>query len=189
MSDDNYISNSPANSGLPERLAGLEWDVEPDRDLWPDISSRIRFAENRRKKKAVWAPLAVAASLVVAVGSLMFSWMSFQMASDNRQRQAMMVTYQQAQLQLIEQQHKMVRVQFVQLLRDKRELLNPDFITEAELLMANIDQASTEIKKAMTVQPNDPDYASMLVSTYQQEINLLNKIKPRPAVSNKGISI
>ena len=190
MSDDKINTiDSADNRDLAERLGELKWDIEPSKDLWPDISSKIRFADKARAGKPAWAPVAVAASVVLAIGSLVFSWMTFQLANDNRHQQAMMATYQQAQLQLIEQQHQMVRVQFVQLLNDKRNLLNPDFVTEAQLLMVNIDQASEEIKKAIAMQPNDPNYASMLASTYQREINLLNRIKTRPAVDNNGTSI
>jgi hypothetical protein len=50
--------------------------------------------------------------------------------------------------------------------------------------MMNIDQAASEIKNALVAQPNNPSYTLMLVSTYQQELNLLNKVK-----GNKGVSI
>ena len=192
--NDEKINNMNKRKGsdkldLAEQISELDWDIQPSKDLWPDISSTIRFADKHRRKKSLWVPMAVAASMVLAIGALMFSWMSFQMASDNRHQQALMVTYQQAQLDLIEQQHKMVRVQFVQLLKDKRNLLNPDFVSEAQTLMLNIDQASLEIKKAMSVQPNSPNYTSMLVGTYQQEIKLLNQIKARPVADNNGTSI
>jgi hypothetical protein len=185
--DTKRIGGEPEELGV--KLAKLDWDIPPERDLWPEVSSKIRFADRGRSKRSTWPPLAMAASVVLAIGSLVFSTLSYQMANKNQRQQALMANYQQAQLQLIEQQHQMVRVQFVQLLNDKKDSLNPKFVKEAEMLMLTIDTASAEIKKAMSVQPNDPDYASMLVRTYQREINLLNQVTTQPAAKTNGISI
>ena len=114
----------------------------------------------------------------------MFSVMSYQYAQDSKKQNAALVQYQQSQLELIDQQHRMVRVQFARLLEEHSGSLNPTFVTEVSNLMMNIDQAASEIKNALVAQPNNPSYTLMLVSTYQQELNLLNKVK-----GNKGVSI
>ena len=91
--------------------------------------------------------------------------------------------YQQAQLDLIEEQHQMVRVQFVQILQQGGSSLNPAFVDEIQQVMSDVDSAAEQIKEAMKTQPNNPDYASMLVSTYQHELKLLNRIKSRQGLS------
>ena len=186
--EDTYNSgtNEPIDIEIKRKLADLEWEIQPSRDLWQDISSKIRFADRklRSKQKPAWMPIAMAASVVLATVSLVFSSMTYQRAQDADRYQAALVMYQQAQLGLIEQQHQMVRVQFSQLLQNGRDTLNPAFVVEAETLMMNIDAASGEIKKAISVQPFNPEYTSMLVRTYQQELKLLNKVN-----SKQGISI
>lgn len=175
---------------LSKQLAQLDWEIEPDRDLWPDISSRIRFFQRttsmtpkaRTDRRRNWAPYAIAASVLLACFSLLFSFMSFQYALDNKQNQQAMLLYQQAQLNLIEEQHQLVRVQFVQLLQ--HESLSPDFVIEAENVMQQVDSAAAEIKQALKNRPNSPDYHSMLVNTYQHELKLLNQLK-----STSGLSI
>ncbi|MEM7361311.1 MAG: hypothetical protein AAF431_19660 [Pseudomonadota bacterium] len=188
--DDTFNAKQPQ---LAEQLAELDWDIQPRRDLWPDISSQIRFADRRsqheQKDKKPWLPFAMAASTVIAVVSLVFSSMSYQYAQDMERHQATLVMYQQAQIELIEQQHKMVRVQFAKLLENEQNNLSPDFVAEVRLLMMNVDEASAEIKEAIKLQPNNPDYASMLVRTYQQEIKLLHKVEAKTAESSDGISI
>ena len=161
---------------LDQHLAHLEWDTPPQRDLWPDISSRIKFAERRKKITTRWQSLAVAASLVLAMGAIVFSTATYQMNVETKRLQASMILFQQAQLALIEQQHQMVRVQFTQLLQHKRNSMDPQLVLDSELFMNTIDRAAIEIKNAMALQPNDPNHASMLVSTYQQEVNMLNRI-------------
>ena len=192
---DHHISNA-SKAEFRQRMGELDWDIQPRRDLWPDISSKIRFADKRKqhtpnseanseaRTNKPWLPFAVAASTVFAVVCLMFSAMSYQYAQDAEKQNAVLVEYQQAQLELIDQQHRMVRVQFARLLEEQSDSLNPAFVTEVSTLMMNIDQAASEIKNALVTQPNNPSYTFMLVSTYQQELNLLNKVK-----SNKGVSI
>lgn len=194
MSTDNSDQHitSASEAEFSQRMGELDWDIQPQRDLWPDISSQIRFANKRKQhtpnnqvqSNKPWLPYAVAASTVFAVVSLMFSTMSYQYAQDTKKQNAILVQYQQAQLGLIDQQHKMVRVQFSRLLEEQGDSLNPAFVTEVNNLMISVDQAASEIKNALVTQPNNPNYTSMLVNTYQQELKLLNKVK-----SNKGISI
>lgn len=161
---------------LDQHLARLAWDTPPERDLWPDISSRIKFADRRKKVTILWQPLAVAASLVLVVGVIVFTGATYQMSVETKRLQASMVHFQQAQLALIEQQHKMVRVQFTQLLQHNRNSMNPQLVSDSEILMNTIDHAAAEIKNAIALQPNNPNHASKLVSTYQQELNMLNRI-------------
>jgi len=172
---------------LSQQMADLQWDIETQRDLWPDISSKIRFADSktkhRRTSKSYWVPTAIAASLVLAVGSVMFSSTLYQQKQADQKYQAAMALYQQAQLQMIEQQHQMVRFQLAGFMQNQRENLNPDFLAEAETLMQNIDFAAAEIKKAISTQPNNPNYTSMLVRTYQQELKWLNKVETKQDLS------
>lgn len=170
---------------LAKELAELEWEVEPERDLWPDIHAHIRFDKRAKaKKQRNWAPFAVAASVTLAVASLFFSSMTVMQTQVIAKNQESLMLYQQAQLELIEGQHQMVRAQFLQILSHQKDSLNPDFVEQIEQVMSEVDDASEQIKEAMRSQPNNPDYSSMLVNTYQHELKLLNKVK-----SQRGLSI
>jgi hypothetical protein len=161
----------------------LDWDIEPENDLWPQVSSKMRFAKNRKKKRYSWSSAAVATSLVCVLASLFFSFKSYQRSNQLEQNQALMLSYQQAQLTLIEQQHQMVRVQFLAVLESQSDDLDPSYVTEIKTLMSNIDQASVEIKEAISLQPSKPDYASLLVTMYQQESKALKRFKELQGLS------
>lgn len=176
----NSTDNTNATTDLSQQLAELEWDIQPQRDLWPDIHSQIRFADKRKqdaaRKLPMWLPAAMAASLVLAAGSILFSSKTYEQSQQVQQYQAELVRYQQAQLQLIETQHQTVRLQLSAFLNAEEQYLNPQLVAEARSLMQNIDLAAAELKHAMLSQPDNPKYTSMLVRAYQQEANLLTQI-------------
>lgn len=174
------------NDRLDEKLMMLDWDIEPGRDLWPDIANRIKTTRQDKESKFAeqsWIPYAMAASFLVAVVSLLFSYMNFDHSQINGDYQSTFVVYQQSQIELIEQQHQIVRMEFSQLLQNQREVLDPAFVHEVETTLRTIDKAAEELKMAMLEQPYNPNYSFMLVRAYQQEIKLLNKIRSKQDIS------
>lgn len=172
-------------------LKDLNWEIQPDRDLWADIDSNIRFsglpkrelpgdieaAETSSSRRKPWVPVAVAACTIMAVASVVLSGLSLQRANQTYELQAKMVEYQQSHIALMEQQHKAVRAQFVSLIENQNTPLNADAVNEIRATLATFDQASTQLKEALIAQPTNTRYAATLADTYQQEAELLNKIK------------
>jgi len=68
--DDMSPGSTPLDANLRLQLRGLRRDIEPARDLWPGIVARIAQAPVRTRRPPVqrYAPWALAASLVLAVG-------------------------------------------------------------------------------------------------------------------------
>lgn len=172
-------------------LKDLNWAIQPDRDLWADIDSNIRFSGLPKREAASettsektglerrrpWVPIAVAACTIMAVASVLLSGLSLQRANQTFELQAKMVEYQQSHIALMEQQHKAVRAQFVSLIENQNTPLNTDLVNEIRATLATFDQASTQLKEALLAQPTNTRYAATLADTYQQEAELLNKIK------------
>jgi hypothetical protein len=175
-------------------LDELNWDIAPQRDLWPYVHSNIRFAgkpdqatdyeplKNQINSgssmiRRLWMPMSMAACMMLAFGALIMSSMSFQRAQDTYQLQASYIEYQKSQISLIEQQHKHVRAQFTALLNGELGSINPTTVAEVQSVLMTIDNASLELKEAILLQPTNTNYASMLARTYQQELKLLNKFK------------
>ncbi len=171
-------------------LGDLDWDIQPERDLWADIDSNIRFSgkpqridesqpRNSTDKAArkTWLPLGVAACAVMAVMSVVMSGMSLQRANQTYELQAKMVEYQQSHITLMEQQHKAVRAQFVSFIENQSMPLNAQAAQELRTTLATFDKASSQLKEALIAQPTNTGYAATLAATYQQEAELLNKIK------------
>ena len=162
----------------------LDWDIEPDRDLWPQIQSGIRFRRQEKSSTRTWMPMAVAACLMLAVGAFVMSTMSYMQAQQTHQMQANFIEFQKAKIALIEQEHAGVRAQFVALLDGQLGDVNPQTAAELRQVLMTIDQASAEIKAAMLAQPLNTSYANKLAQTYQEEVNLLKQIQ-----SANGLSI
>lgn len=171
---------------INQALMSLDWEIEPERDLWPDISSRIRFAGKPKTvaSKTNWAPAAVAACMLFAFGALILSSMSYQRTQQTYAMQASYIEYQKSQISLIEQQHKQVRAQFVALLAGEYGDIDPNTVAEVQAVLMTIDSASAELKQAILSQPMNSNYSAMLARTYQEELKLLNKFK-----SQNGMSI
>ncbi len=182
------MNDKPENT-----LKDLNWDIQPERDLWADIDSNIRFSGkpkrgfesadddsvNTQKARKPWIPIAVAACSVMAVMSVVLSGLSLQRANQTYELQAKMVEYQQSHIALMEQQHQAVRAQFVSLLESQTSPLNAQAIEDLRMTLATFDTASAELKEALLNQPTNTRYAVTLAETYQQEAELLNKIKAR----------
>jgi hypothetical protein len=175
-------------------LDKLNWDIQPERDLWPDVHSNIRFAgkpevfveaqdsqslpsASKSAVQRLWRPMSMAACMMLALGAFIISSMSFQRAQDTYQLQASYIEYQKSQISLIEQQHANVRAQFTALLAGELGAINPATAIEVQAVLLTIDNASIELKRAMLKQPTNPNYASMLARTYQHELKFLNKFK------------
>ncbi len=171
-------------------LKDLDWDIQPDRDLWADIDSNIRFSGKPKRetddsiavteqpaKRRPWAPIAIAACSVLAVVSVVMSGMSLQRANQTYELQAKMVEYQQSHIALMEQQHKAVRSQFVSFIENQNSPLHPAAAQELRATLATFDKASMQLKEALIAQPTNTRYATTLAETYHQEAELLNKIK------------
>ena len=183
-------------------LKDLEWDIQPDRDLWADIDSNIRFSgkpqrlvdsmiehndsslvNSTARTRKGWVPIAVAACAIMAVGSVIMSGLSLQRANQTYELQAKMVEYQQSHIALMEQEHRAVRAQFVQFIDSQASPLRPEAARELKATLATFDQATSQLKEAMINQPTNTRYASTLADTYQQEAELLNKIKAQASRS------
>lgn len=186
-------------------LDELDWDIQPERDLWPDVESNIRFSGKPESRSEItstdlpenvvgnnvavmsrfnkYVPMSVAACLMLAVGAFVMSTLSFQQAQKTYDLQASYIEYQKSQISLIEQQHQQVRAQFTALLSGDMGNLNPSSVAEITAVLMTIDEASAELKKAILTQPMNANYSSMLARTYQKELKLLNKFKTANGLS------
>jgi len=181
-------------------LDSLDWDIQPERDLWPDIKSNIEFSGKPQtidnepeplpsnilvldKSRPAWVPMSIAACLMLAFGAFIMSSLSLQKANQTYDLQANYIEYQKTQIALIEQQHQQVRAQFTTLLSGEVGELNPNSVAEITAVLMTIDDASTELKKAILARPMNSKYAPMLARTYKKELKLLNKFKTANGLS------
>ena len=181
-------------------LDDLNWELEPERDLWPDIHSNIRFsgkpalnlevnepqaitASATSTSRRFWMPASMAACMMLAIGAFIMSSMSFQRSQATYELQASYIEYQKSQISLIDQQHKQVRAQFTALLSGELGPIDPSTVAVVQAVLLTIDNASLELKEAILAQPTNATYSAMLARTYQEELKLLNKFKTANGLS------
>jgi len=196
--------NDKRSNTTKQMLDSLNWDIAPDRDLWPDINSNIRFAgkpnlevdempsdlaassesQSHKPARAInWTPISIVACMMLALGALVMSSLSYQRTQQTYAMQESFIEFQKSQISLIEQQHEHVRAQFVALLDGKLGPIDPTTVTEVRAVLLTIDEASLELKQAILAQPLNRNYSTMLARTYQEELKLLNKFKAKNGLS------
>ena len=109
--------------------------------------------------------------------------MSFKRSQQTYAMQASYIDYQKSQINLIEQQHKHVRAQFISLLSGQHGSIDPETVAEVQAVLMTIDSASVELKQAILAQPLNTNYSTKLARTYQDELKLLNKFQSKSGTS------
>lgn len=186
-------------------LGQLNWNIEPGRDLWPEIQNKLNGknqlasstpflpqAETQHKvlqmpahtrQQRPWLAVSMAACMILALGAFIMSSMSFQRAQATYELQASYIEYQKGQISLIEQQHSQVRAQFTALLNGDLGDIDQTTANEIEMVLLTIDNASLELKQAILAQPTNSSYAAKLARTYKKELKLLNRFKTANGIS------
>ncbi|MEO0367998.1 MAG: hypothetical protein AAF197_04340 [Pseudomonadota bacterium] len=173
------MSMQDQKSGLHQ----LNWDLEPDRDLWPSIEARLEArseqlpSRTNRHAPPLWMSLAMAACVILAIGSVTISYLSMQQNNRYMQMQASILMQHQKTIRSIEVQHEEVKAQLVTLLSNQNAHLNPRLVAEANSILSTTQSASSQIKRAIENHPDQQDYLTMLVKIYQQEAELLKRIQ------------
>ncbi len=183
-------NGNPADDRLMELARGLAGDVQPERDLWPEIEAAIRDADARPRSDAApsispWNRyLAQAAAVVLLVGAS--SGLTY-LAMDGRPSGVSPVA--QTSEPFLEARSAsfgnryMLGPGFQDARRDlevqlDRELsrLSPVARAEVEMNMLTIRNAIDEISVALADEPDNVLLQELLLSSYQEELALMRKV-------------
>jgi len=160
-------------------------ESQPSRDLWPEIRRRLENPSAKTGARPVnqpprgWLPLALAASLLVAVSSTLTLWV---VAPINEYDWQATGTAWQDPTILAARYAGAVEAEFgparVALrARTGRDLDQIDSDTKDRILanLREIDTATQEIRSAIGRDPNAIYLVEMLVALYTQEMNILRQ--------------
>ncbi len=147
---------------LRQQLDTLQPELQPSRDLWPEIAQQIN-----RQPKQRWVPAAVAASVLVSAVSGIFTWQVYQ------QRQSdMAVANAERLLQQIESPYSQARVSYAEQWPSMRANLDPETAEIVERNLEIIGKAHQELAKALQKQPDDPALQQLMRQTLAKEIEV-----------------
>jgi anti-sigma factor RsiW len=159
---------------LRHRARALPVRVTPSRDLWPEIERRLA------PRKAGVSLLAVAASILVALGLALFAALSMpgndattppsDVARAGAQERA-------AELARYEDGALASRRELVRALERRREHLPPELATAIETNMEILQTAMGEIRYAIERYPGSHRLDHLLAKRYQQEAEILRQLE------------
>lgn len=142
---------------------------QPERDLWPAIAQQITSHTTVQPAKS-WMPLALAASVMLTAISLAFSsYVYF------NQPEAKLVVVNDP-VDSIEQPYILARAAYLEELLVQDEQLSPEVIAVLNDNLDVIDNAITEIRKALKDNPEDAMLLDTLIQTREKEMALFRQL-------------
>jgi anti-sigma-K factor RskA len=173
---------------LLARVGTLPRSIEPAHDLWSDVAERItagtvveKEATGRRWR---WHLLAAAAVLIAAVSLvtalLVRSGRESRVASLPERPTAAVVTAASFELAQAQATYDAARKQLLAALDARKASLSPQTVAVVERNLKIIDSAVAEMQTALARDPGNRELPALLVTAYQQEIDLLQRVTQLP---------
>jgi len=168
--------------------------LQPRREAWPRIERSLRAAGPARRP-VPWTWLAVAASLLVAVV------LGFNVASRRAQPASGVADAEtaataqsiEAELRQAEEHYQKAISGLEQIKNAGKGSLDPQTAATLEKNLSVVDQAISESRAALRLQPtSEPAQASLLdgfkakISLLQDTVALINEMRQGPALTQKG---
>jgi anti-sigma factor RsiW len=193
------VTHLAACSSCRELLAGLERvrsalqgvprEVAPGRDLWPEIEAGIlaetvvAFKPARRGHVRRWAlPLAAAAALVLVTATVTTWFTSRPTAVRTAQTISPPEEVRPASLAtgMVTASFAAARRDLLRSLEARRAAMDPETVRAVEENVRIIDAAVRRIELALAREPANSGLQRLLLTAYQQELDLLETATARP---------
>ena len=164
---------------LDEVLDLLPRHIEPPRDLWPEIESRLEPRAARRGRRWPW--LAAAAVLLVVGSSLITANLVRREAAVTAQApferpDAAVMRTAFGPGQTLGPGYAAVRQQLADSLEARIGRLPPAARAKLEANLAELHRATAEINAALELSPGDPLLEELLINSYQDELAVLASV-------------
>ncbi len=180
-------TNTDAETRLDQALTELPVEIQPPRDLWPNIVRAIAVGRpsSRNRRQPLLVRLAIAASLV-AVSSMATNWWIGQSDSrrvslaDNGQFSALVgpvilpASYDETQVPGA--RYLQDRAELVQVLEEQILLLPEETRKKIASDLMVIQQALRDISQELTGDPGNVLLQQLLLTMYQRELLLLDDL-------------
>lgn len=171
---------------LLAKVAALPQSAEPGRDLWPQIRDRIarEAPGGRPATRGLPWQWALAAGVAIASVSVLFTWMAVQPSGDQTAPMASLPPTPAASLQPVAYgsysrlgpEYVTVRGEMLELFRARLAELPDETRARIERDLAAIQRAADDIDAALAGDPASQLLNQLLLSTYQDEIDLYTSV-------------
>ncbi len=176
------MSDPVPNAGgrLERMLAALPEDIEPRRDLWPDIAAQLEAGRGSGTRRWMWQ---LAAGLVLVVCSSLLTAGLLQRREPTASAPPAAAVQEPAAVrvgfgpgQALDAEYVAARQQLADLLAQRIDTLPASARSKLESNLAEMRRAAAEINAALELQPGDPLLEELLLTTYQAELGVLANV-------------
>jgi hypothetical protein len=145
------------------QLRGLRREIEPGADLWPGIAARLgnQAAPAQRRARSRWAPLAMAASLVLAAG---LAWKMPGMAPPSPSAEP-----------LVQREAAALARQYEGAFEELARLPSGASAEPYATALQQLDQSAAQILGAIELDPNSPLLLDQLRRTYARRLAITQR--------------
>jgi predicted anti-sigma-YlaC factor YlaD len=157
---------------LLEAATTLPRDIQPPRNLWPGIAAQLAPRSSRTLAWTRWAPLAVAATALIAVTALLTARMTRHdtvVATGPAPATAHPVTFD------ADREYALATEDLERLLAERRAQMAPATVAVLERNLALIDAAIAESRTALAADPANADLRALLWGAHRQKLELLER--------------
>jgi len=162
---------------LLRRARALPDEVEPGRDLWPGIESALAAPQSRPRPR-LRIPLALAAVLLAGFSSLVTLTLSgaFEEPSTDPLLAEQLLLGRFGPRYVMGTDFAQTRLELIQAAEQQLAALSPEAREALTVNLEKIEQALTEINEALNDDPHNELLLHLLLSTYTDELRMLQDI-------------
>jgi len=150
----------------------LPREIQPARNLWPDISTRLTPRRAPSVHVRRWVPLAIAATVLVAVTGLLTSRAAHRGVAVEPGPAPSAVRPAAFDA---DRDYAMATEDLERLLAERRSELAPATVAVLERNLALIDAAIAESRAALAADPSNADLRALLWGAHRQKLELLER--------------
>jgi len=168
---------------LLSEAAALPRELSPERELWPQISERLRFVVPFPRQAARLQPLLLlaAAALLIALSSLV-TWRiarpaETRLAVRPAEPQGTLIAHAPA-AGLLEAETEYARAtdELLLALESRRDSLAPETLVEVEQNLRAIDGALKSLREALADDPGNQQLTQLLTGTHKRKVEALRRV-------------
>ena len=170
------------NEALDARLAKLARDIPPGRDLWPEISARLRDDDQvvapigRNRARSVWWQLGAAAVLVALSSLTTYGVMSRQKAASERVALEF-VQHELGAARFLPAGYVQARQELSVAFDESLARLSPETQQVVETNLRDIERSLKKISDALARDPGNATLQQLLVAASTQELRYLDEVR------------
>jgi hypothetical protein len=177
------MTSLPDERDLASRIDALPREIEPARDLWPDvragIESRAAIAFPQRRNPRSWriGGLVAAAAVLVVTTAVVTARVVASRAPAGDQAASSPALGESSVIAVaaVDQSFRPTVNELTAALAASRGKLAPETVTRVERNLRLIDDAIGEVRDALARDPGNAALVQMLTTTYRQKVDLLRR--------------